>query len=179
MTMNDFNLNPMEAWLNSDGDAKSAHQAMEGLTQLHNLQEKLPVEPKNAVRTVREQKVLDKADLADIIEIQVKAALDDFKTTYNQKNPGGYLDFLVAFGGGRTVSGQPKRSLEISMVKDGEATIMYRKGYSFQHETQIDNEGEWKLTLWKDALQAIIAGGVLYSMAVQEARKQNTDTHDQ
>lgn len=109
---------------------------------------------------------LSKLQLADIIEAQVTRALDGFQAMYNKQGKGS-IRYLISID----KPSDTARALRIELVRDGEGIMVYRKAYTFQHPLQVQDEGEWKLTLWMDAFQGLISGGMLYSLVLADARK--------
>lgn len=121
--------------------------------------------------------VLSKVQMAEIIEAQIRQMFDKFKATHN-KASGSYLDYRIVMHewnkkNSSDAGPEAKRSLEISVIRNGEAKVLFRTAYAFTHLSQLRNEGEWKLTLWKEALYNLIGGGIMYGLVLEDARKED------
>lgn len=115
---------------------------------------------------------LSKLQLAEIIEAQVVKAAAEFEKLYNSKGNGHIRYRINSMMDAKVEDTKPTRTLLIELVRDGEGIMVYKKAYRFQHPLQTKDEGEWKLTLWMDAFQGLISGGLLYSLVLADARKE-------
>lgn len=120
-----------------------------------------------AERKAEPKVMLSKLQLAQIIEAQVKKQLDRFKEEYNKRNTASYIDFRIVLS-----EGVLRRDLGITMTLDGESSLLFGTRYGFSKESQIKDEGEWKLTLWNEALYNIVGGCIAFGMEIAKQRKQ-------
>lgn len=115
---------------------------------------------------------LTRKQLADITELQVRKALDRFKE--HKKTSGEYFSYLLKIEHTPTPGGKfaAVAVCELHLQVPEGSILAYRKAYGFSHEVQTENEGEWKLTLMEDLLKNLVGGGIVYSLAVNQARKE-------
>lgn len=108
---------------------------------------------------------LTKLDLAEIVEAQIKKQLDRFKEGYNKLNveKGSFLDYRIGEGQSGTMeNGDLRTYLGLSIILDGVAKLVFKTSYGFSHEAQLQDEGEWKLTLVNELLFNLIGGGISF-----------------
>jgi hypothetical protein len=164
----------MEQKLNTDNSFElDASGGLDPKTLLSTIKAKGETRPldtteEEAPKSKVEKLVLSKLQLAEIIQAQIENIFDSFRALYNTDSRN--IRFLINMIEKQTES-SATRILEITMVKNGQGIIIYRKAYGFTHPKQVENKGEWMLTLWKDALATLISGGILYSMILDEQRK--------
>lgn len=116
---------------------------------------------------------LTKLQYATVIEAQVNKQLERFKAEYNKRNTASYVDFKVNILGEGTR--ELMRTLVITMTLDGVSSVLFSTKYGFPHPKAIEDEGEWKLTMWNEALYSLIGGGIAFGMEIAKQRK--TETH--
>lgn len=112
---------------------------------------------------------LTKAQLADIIESQVRGAITRFVSEFNKNSVGNWvaIDLVI------TETRELVAAIELRVNKKGKQYLGYRKAYKFSHPEQMKNKGEWKLTLISDLLQNLVGGGLLYSIVLDDAKEQD------
>ena len=112
--------------------------------------------------------VLTKKQLAEVIEYQIKEMIERFKRGYNKANTTGHMDYRIAMN---TVDRDSTtiKVLEISLIINGSAHMLFRTAYSFSHPTQVENEGEWKLAMWSEALYNLIGGSIAYGISLAKS----------
>lgn len=118
---------------------------------------------------------LSKLQLAEIVESQVRKHMDRFKAAYNKANTAGYVDYRIVQNSRPNGERGTVQVLEISIIKNGKSFLLYKTAYAFAHPAQMENEGEWKLTLWNEALYNLIGGGISYGLMLDQAREDATE----
>lgn len=103
--------------------------------------------------------------LAEIYKNAIEKNLEKFKNAYNKKHPSNKISLALTLN--KRIFDEPnannivaQASVAVEIRENGVGRIMVTKIYNFTHKRQIMDEGEWKLTLYKEILYELIGAGV-------------------
>lgn len=133
--------------------------------------------------------VITKLALSEIYKDVIEKNLEKFKKKYNEKNPGSMISLALTLNkrifDAKSGTGYiAQAAVAVEMRQFGLGRVLMNKVYNFRHIKEMDDEGEWKLTLYAEIMYELIGGCVTLAILMnpdneQHGHKEQTQTSEQ